>query len=171
MGLHFYSVDVPVKIPWVMILLTGIFLFLSTKQKSKKLAVGIVFPIILLLYIPVVWWFGYGLIIGIEDDIEVIECRQCNKTVISYFHQNLWGGTPLETTGIGETYLGGLVYKTDVDTTYFAEWQYADEVSNEYDLPKYINSKDLVFVWKSERIILVYKKNQGNQCYPLINKK
>jgi len=155
MGLHFYSVDVPVKIPWVMILLTGIFLFLSTKQKSKRLAVGIVFPIILLLYIPVVWWFGYGLIIGIEDDIEVIECRQCNKTVISYFHQKLWGGTPLETTGIGETYLGGLVYKTDVDTTYFAEWQYADEVSNEYDLPKYINSKDLVFVWKSEKIILI----------------
>ena len=170
-GLHFYSVDIPVKIPWVIILLTGIFLFLSSKLKSQRLAVGIVFPIVLLLYIPIVWWIGYGLIIGIESDIESVECRQCNKTVIRYFHQKPWGGTPLETTGIGETYLGGLVYKTEIDTTYFAEWQYAEEVSNEYELPKHINSKDLIFVWKGQKIVLIYRKNEETQCYPLINNK
>lgn len=66
---------------------------------------------------PIMCWFGYGLIFGIEGNLKIIKCKSCDKKVISYFHQGYWGSTPLETTGIGETYLGGLIYKTSIDTT------------------------------------------------------
>lgn len=166
-GYHFYSVDIPTKIPWAMILLLGIYLFLAVKQKGSRIAISIIFPIVLLLYIPIMWWFGYGLIIGIEGDLQIIKCKSCDKTMISYFHQGYWGGTPLETTGIGDTYLGGLLYKTTVDTTYFAEYPYAKELDSNIIVPKPTNPKDLVFVWKGQNLLLIFKDGEGATCLPL----
>lgn len=166
-GCHFYSVDIPTKIPWVLILLLGIYLFLSVKQKGSRIAISIIFPIVLLLYIPIMWWIGYGLIIGIEGDLQITECKSCDKKVISYFHQGYWGGTPLETTGIGDTYLGGLIYKTTLDTTYFAEYQYASEVDSNIIIPNHINPKDLVFVWKGQNLLLIFKNGEEANCLPL----
>jgi hypothetical protein len=166
-GYHFYSVDIPTKIPWVLILLSGIYLFLSVKQKSHKIAISFIFPIVLLLYIPIMWWFGYGLFIGIEGDLQITKCKGCDKKVISYFHQGPWGGTPLETTGIGDIYLGGLLYKTTIDTTYFAEYQYVNEVDSNIIIPYRVNPKDLVFVWKGQNLLLISKNGDKPNCLPL----
>lgn len=166
-GFHFYTVDIPTKIPWILILLFGLYLFLSSTKRGNRIAISIVFPIILLIYIPVMWWVGYGLFIGIEGDLHITKCEYCNKKVISYFNQNYWGGAPFETTGIGETYLGGLIYKTTIDTTYFAEYQYAPEVENQIVLPNTINPKDLVFVWTGQNILLVFKDGGKAICLPL----
>ncbi|MEY2703799.1 MAG: hypothetical protein RLY43_2438, partial [Bacteroidota bacterium] len=78
-----------------------------------------------------------------------------------------WGGTPLETTGIGETYLGGLIYKTTIDTTYFAEYQYASDVDSNILIPTNVNPKDLVFVWKGQNLLLIFENSKETTCLPL----
>lgn len=166
-GCHFYTVHIPTKIPWVMLLLLGIYLLLTFKEMGSRIAIIIIFSITLIVYIPVMWWIGYGLIIGLEGDLQITECKSCNKKVIRYFHQSYWGGTPLETTGIGDTYLGGLLYKTLSDTTYYTEYQYASLVDSTIILPKYIKPKDLVFVWKGQNILMVFKKGEEAKCLPL----
>jgi len=165
-GFHFYTSAIPIKIPWILILLLGLILRLSVVNKGSKIAVNIIFPIILLIYIPAAWLFN----MEIEGDLKVIECKECDKQVISYFHQGLWGGTPLETTGIGQTYVGGLIYKTERDTTYFAEYEFAEDAAAQIHLPEDVQPKDLVFVWKREKILLVYSNNEGGVCYPLVYK-
>ncbi|HRO75066.1 MAG TPA: hypothetical protein PLP27_02825 [Crocinitomicaceae bacterium] len=162
-GYHFFSANIPTTIPCILILLFGIYLFLSIRKKAGKIAISIITPIILLLYIPIMWLFMF---IRIEGDLKIIKCEWCNKKVISYFHQEYWGGTPLETTGIGETYLGGLIYKTTIDTTYFAELEYAKEVDSTIIIPKSVNPTDLVFVWKGQNLLLIFK-GEKMKCLPL----
>lgn len=170
-GFHFYSIDIPTKIPWILALLFWIYLILSMRDKGSRMAINIVFPIFLVLYIPFMWWFGYGLMIGTEGDLSVIQCEKCDKKIITYFHQGAWGGTPLETAGIGDTYLGGLLYKTSVDTTYFAEYYYVKEIDSTILLPKHLKPTDLVLVWQGQNVVLAFEDRKGPSCFPLKYKK
>jgi len=114
------------------------------------------------------WWIGYGLIIGIEGDLRVHESKEMKLKTISYFHQKYWGGAPYETTGIGEIYLGGLIYKTNIDTTYFADYYFPNEVDSLIELPKNIHPKDLVLVWKGQNLMFIYShRSRTEKLYPL----
>ncbi len=110
------------------------------------------------------------LLFGHRGDVEVLKCKDCNESIIQYFHQNSWGGTPQMTAGIGELYLGGLLYKTSIDTTFFAEYQFLKDIDSLYNLPKHLDSMDLVFIWKGQNLVLTSKESSEFKCFVLKEK-
>ena len=167
-GFHFYTITIPTTIPWFLILLLGVILFISASSRGSKVAVLIVFPMVLLLYIPVMWWIGYGLIIGMEGDLRVHESKEMNIKTITYTHQSYWGGAQYETLIIGEDYLWGLIYKGEADTTYLTGRIFTNDLDKHIELPEGVHSDDVELVWKDHHLLIVYDNHHsGKKLYPL----
>jgi hypothetical protein len=112
-------------------------------------------------------WYGFWLVKGTEGSLHKQSCDFCQKNIVTYFHQGPWGGTPYQTSCIGESYLGGFLYTTIKDTTYFAELPFASEIDTNIVLPENTYSKDLIFIWKSEEIVIIHKRKKDDLCIPL----
>lgn len=163
---HFVSADIPTFIPWFLVFLFGAFLFLSIKDAFGRKVVLVIFALLLIIVIPLITLF-INSFRGSESEIFVSNCKGCDKKVISYYHQGSWGGVPSITTGVGDTYFGGLLYKMIKDTTYDAEFFLEDSIQETYVLPEEVKFDDYLIAWESEDLLIV---NGGTSCYPLVRK-
>jgi hypothetical protein len=162
-GFHFCSRTIPLTLVWLLILLIGAVIRIAVTDRAAIITVSIVIPLILVLYIPIVWFF-VSFTRGTETTVQTLSFPGHDQEVMGYFHQGSWGGTPYQTYYIGQSYFGGVLYTVDTDTTIGFEYQYAEEVEELIVLPTGIQGKDLVLVWKGQHMLIDAEREV---CYDL----